>query len=310
MTDRDAAKLIHDLRVDILVDLTGYTAGCRPEILAWRPAPIAVNYLGYPGTMGAAFVDYVIADPIVLPFDQQPFYAEKIVHLPGSFQPNDRQRLIAETPTREAAGLPEKGFVFCCFGRSYKITEPIFEVWMRLLKAVESSLLWLSDTNDAAKEKLRAAARSGEVDEARLVFAPKLEAPDEHLARHRLADLFLDTWPYNAHATASDALFAGLPIVTTPGNSFAGKVGASLLSAVGLSDLDAPDLAAYEALALQLAKEPEKLADCKARLERQRLTAPLFAADAYVRHLEAAYADMHGRWRTGTPPQSFAVPKE
>jgi protein O-GlcNAc transferase len=236
MTDRDAAKLIHDNRVDILVDLTGYTAGCRPQILAWRPAPIAVNYLGYPGTMSAPFVDYVIADPIVLPLNQQPFYAEKIVHLPGSFQPNDRQRTIAETPTREAAGLPEKGFVFCCFGRSYKIAESTFEVWMRLLKGVEGSVLWFSDANEVAKEKLQAAARSREVDEGRLVFAPKLDAPEEHLARHRLADLFLDTLPYNAHATASDALFAGLPVVTTPGNSFAGKVGASLLAAVGLSD--------------------------------------------------------------------------
>jgi protein O-GlcNAc transferase len=171
-------------------------------------------------------------------------------------------------------------------------------------------VLWFSDANEVAKEKLQAAARSREVDEGRLVFAPKLDAPEEHLARHRLADLFLDTLPYNAHATASDALFAGLPVVTTPGNSFAGKVGASLLAAVGLSDLDTPDLAAYEALALQLAREPEKLADCKERLERGRLTAPLFATEAYVRHLEEACASMHARWRSGTPPQSFAVPRE
>jgi protein O-GlcNAc transferase len=176
---------------------------------------------------------------------------------------------------------------------------------MRLLKGVDGSVLWLSDTDDTAATNLRASAR--DIDPARLVFAAKLEGLDAHLARHRLADLFLDTLPYNAHATASDALWAGLPVVTVAGKAFAGRVGASLLTAVGLPDLVTPDLAAYEALALRLAQEPEALADCKARLERQRLTAPLFATDRYIRHLEAAYAGMHGLWRNGNPPQSFAI---
>jgi protein O-GlcNAc transferase len=309
MGDRDAAKLIFDLRADILIDLTGYTAGCRPQILTWRPAPVAVNYLGFAGTMGAGFVDYIIADPIVLPFEQQPFYTERIVHLPDSFQPNDTKRTIADTPTREAAGLPEKGIVFCCFNKSYKIAEPVFDIWMQLLKAVEGSVLWLSDTNVATGANLRAAAGARDIDPARIVFAQQLDRLDAHLARHRLADLFLDTTPYNAHATASDALWAGLPIVTIVGNAFAGRVGASLVNAVGLPDLVAPDLAAYKALALRLASEPEALADCKKRLE-QRFTSPLFATERYIRHLEAAFAGMHGLWRNGNPPQSFAVNAE
>jgi protein O-GlcNAc transferase len=266
-----------------------------------------VNFLGFPSTMGASFIDYVIADRITLPFDQQPSYTERIVHLPDSFQPNDSQRKIAaEPPTREAAGLPEKGLVFCCFNKSYKIAAPVFDVWMRLLKAIEGSVLWLSDTNEAAAANLRTAAGARDIDPARLIFAAQLKDLDAHIARHRLADLFLDTLPYNAHATASDALWAGVPIVTVAGNAFAGRVGASLLTAVGLPDLVASDLAAYEALALRLASEPEALTDCKKRLE-QRLAAPLFASERYVRHLEAAYAGMHGLWRNGTPPQSFAV---
>ena len=309
MGDRDAAKLIFDLRADILIDLTGYTAGCRPQILAWRPAPIAVNFVGYPGTMGAAFVDYIIADEIVLPFDQQPFYTERIVHLPHSFQPNDAQRKIAsETPTREAAGLPEKGVVFCCFNNSFKITAALFDVWVELLSKVNDGVLWLLLGNDSAERSLRLEATARGIDPLRLVFAPRI-GPAEHLARHRLADLFLDTLPYNAHTTCSDALWAGLPVVTVAGKAFAGRVGASLLTAVGLPDLVAGDLAAYKALALRLASEPEALADCKKRLE-QRLTTPLFATERYVRQLEAAYAGMYGLWRNGTPPQSFAVNAE
>jgi predicted O-linked N-acetylglucosamine transferase (SPINDLY family) len=305
--DRDAAKRIFELRADIIIDLTGYTAGCRPQVLAWRPAPIAVNFLGFPGTMGASFIDYIIADKITLPFDQQPFYTERIVHLPDSFQPNDSQRKIAaDPPTREAAGLPEKSLVFCCFNKSYKIAGPAFDIWMRLLKAIEGSVLRLSDTNAAAGANLRTAAGARDIDPARLVFARQVEGLDAHLARHRLADLFLDTFRYNAHATASDALWAGLPVVTVAGNALAGRVGASLLTAVGLPDLVAPDVAAYEALALRLASEPQALADCKKRLE-QRHTTPLFATERYVRQLEAAYAGMYGLWRNGTPPQSFAV---
>jgi predicted O-linked N-acetylglucosamine transferase (SPINDLY family) len=305
-----AAKLIYELRVDLLIDLTGYTAGCRPQILAWRPAPIAVNFVGYPGTLGAPFVDYIIADAVVLPFDQQAFYSERIVHLPHCFQPNDTQRKIAaaDTPTREAAGLPEKGFVFCCFNNNFKITATMFEVWMELLSKVNDSVLWLLRSSDSAERSLRIEATARGIDPMRLFFARRIE-PAEHLARHRLADLFLDTLPYNAHTTGSDALWAGLPVVTVAGSAFAGRVGASLLQAVGLPDLVTPDLAAYKALALRLATEPEALADCKKRLE-PRFTAPPFATARYVRHLEAAYAGMHGLWRNGNPPQSFTVNAE
>lgn len=308
MPDRDAATLIHRLGVDIAVDLAGYTQGCRPGILALRPAPIAVNYLGYPGTMAAGFIDYVIADPVVLPFDQQPFYTEKIVHLPDSYQANDQRRpAAAESPTREAAGLPENAIVFCCFNNAFKIARPVFETWMRLLGMVEGSVLWLLFANETARDHLRREAVLRRIDPARLIFAERV-APAEHLARHRIADLFLDTLPYNAHTTASDALWAGLPVITCRGNAFAGRVGASLLTAVGLGDLIAPDLAGYEALALRLAATPDALAECKRRLEQHRPGAALFATARFVRHLEAAYIGMHALWRNRMPPQSFAVP--
>src|SRR5262249_39254021 len=213
-SDLEIANLLNELQIDIAVDLKGHTKGSRPRIFAHRPAPIQVSYLGYPGTTGAEFIDYVIADPIVLPFDQQPFYTEKIVHLPECYQVNDSQRQIAErTPTRREAGLPDQGFVFCCFNNNYKITAPVFDVWMRLLAAVEDSVLWLVRDNAAAENNLRKQAAARGIDPARLVFAEKQPLAD-HLARHRLADLFLDTLPYNAHTTASDALWAGLPVLT------------------------------------------------------------------------------------------------
>jgi protein O-GlcNAc transferase len=304
---REVAKLIHDLRTDIAVDLTGYTAGCRPEILAWRPAPVAVNYLGYPGTMAASFIDYIIADPIVLPLTEQPFYTEKFVHLPDSYQVNSRRSGADETPTRAAAGLPETGFVFCCFNNAFKIGRPIFDIWMRLLASVEGSVLWLLAPHDVARNHLRNAATSRGIDPDRLVFAAR-EPLAVHLARHRLADLVLDTLPYNAHTTASDALWAGVPVITCPGHAFASRVGASLMMSAGMSDLVAPDLAAYEALALWLATEPQALAECRQRLEQQHATAPLFAVDRQVDDLEAAFAHMHTLWHSGKAPQAFAVP--
>jgi protein O-GlcNAc transferase len=310
VSDRDAARIIQALRTDIVVDLTGYTQACRPGVLACRPAPIAVNYLGYPGTMGAGFIDYVIADPVTLPFDQQPFYVEKIVHLPDAYQPFDsRRRIAAEAPTRQAAGLTEQGVVFCCFNNAFKITREIFELWMRLLGRVEGSVLWLLLASEAARDHLRHQATQHNIDPARLVFAERVP-PEEHLARHRLADLFLDTLPYNAHSTAREALWTGVPLITCPGKAFAGRVGASLLTAAGMPDLIVPDLAAYEALAHRLATEPEALAECRQRLERQRSTAPLFATDRFVRYLEAAYVTMYALGRSRKPPQSFAVPAD
>ena len=217
MPDRQTAQMLSELDVHIAIDLKGHTRDARPEILAYRPAPIAVNYLGYPGTMGAAFIDYMLADPIVAPFADQPFFAERIVHLPDCYQPNPAQRRTAErTSSRSAAGLPEEGFVFCCFNASYKVTAPVFDVWIRLLRNVPGSVLWLLGDNAGAERNLRQEAQARGIDPVRLVFAPRV-AVEEHLTRQRLADLFLDTLPINAHTTASDALWAGLALVTCSG---------------------------------------------------------------------------------------------
>src|SRR5437899_15991 len=235
--DFDAARMLRDLEVDIVVDLMGYTRYSRPGILAHRPAPIQVGYLGYPGTVGADVIDYVLADKFVLLEEHQGFYSEKIVYLPGSYQANDSRRKIAErTPTRIEVGLPEQGFVFCCFNNSYKILPKMFDVWMRLLTQVPGSVLWILEDNAAAAENLRREARTRGVDPGRLVFAPRVGAA-EYRVRCRLADLFLDTLPYNGHGTTSDMLWAGLPVLTCAGSTFAGRVAGSLLHAVGLPEL-------------------------------------------------------------------------
>ncbi len=306
-SNREIAMLLNDMQVDILVDQGGYTNYSRPEILAYRPAPIQVSYIGFPGTMGTDFYDYVIADRIVLPFDQQKFYTEKIVHLPESYQVNDSKRVIgAQTPSRRDAGLPDKGFVFCCFNNSYKITPAVFDIWMRLLRGVEGSVLWLYRGNAAAEVNLRREAASRGINPSRLVFAGRVNL-QEHLARHRLAGLFLDTLPYNAHTTASDALWSGLPLVSCRGESFAGRVAASLLMSVGLPELVTESLEDYEALALRLATDASLLRDFRERLKQNRLTYPLFDTDRYRRHIEAAYTRMWELWQCGEIPRSFAV---
>jgi len=306
-SDREVAKLLNDLEVDIAIDLKGYTQYSRPEILSHRPAPIQASYLGYPGTMGADFIDYIIADKVVLPFDRQPYYAERIVHLHDCYQVNDRQRAIAErTPTRAEACLPDDGFVFCCFNNSYKITAAMFDVWMRLLQGVPKSVLWLLRETTDAEANLRRRAQAGGVDPSRLVFADRLKL-NEHLARHRLADLFLDTLPYNAHTTASDALWAGLPVLTCQGQAFAGRVAGSLLSAIGLPELVTQNLADYEALALALAQDTARRGAMHAKLAQNRDTHPLFDTERFRRHIEAAYVRMWERWQCGEAPQSFAV---
>jgi predicted O-linked N-acetylglucosamine transferase (SPINDLY family) len=306
-SDLDVATLLNGLEIDIAVDLAGYTGSPRPGILARRPAPIQVSYLGYPGTLGSGFMDYVIADKTVLPFDQQPYYTERIVHLPECYQVNDSKRIIAgRVPERREMGLPDQGFVFCCFNHSYKITAPVFDVWMRLLKAAEGSVLWLVRDNDAAERNLRREAAERGIDPARLVFADRRPVA-EHLARHRLADLFLDTLPYNAHGTASFALWAGLPIVTCQGHAFAGRVAASLLRAVGLPDLVTNDLAEYETLASRLAADATLLGEVRERLRGNRLNHPLFDTDRFSRHIESAYTTMWELWQRGEPPRSFSV---
>jgi len=307
LSHAQAAQRIHADGIDILVDLKGYTGDSRTEILTSRPAPIQVNSLGYPGTMGADFIDYIIADPTVAPLNHQPFYSEAIVNLPHCYQPNDTQRAIAVTrPSRAACGLPEAGVVFCCFNGAYKLSPPLFDVWMRLLLASPASVLWLLAASEGVKANLRREAEARGVAGARLVFGEVLPLED-HLARHRLADLFLDTAPINAHTTASDALWAGLPVLTTLGDSFAGRVAASLVRAVGLPELVAASLADYEAIALALAAEPTRLNELKAKLAAQRDTAPLFDIARYTQDLERAYAVMMEGWRAGLPPAPFAL---
>ena len=306
-SDEEVAKRIHNLQVDIAVDLTGHMQDSRPVILAYRPVPIQASYLGFPGTMGAEFIDYVIADKTVAPFEHQLFFTEKIVHLPDCYQVNDTKRDIAKrTPTRQEVGLPEKGFVFCCFNNNRKITPNVFSVWMRLLHAIEGSVLWLLRDYESAERNLRKEAQARGIDPVRLIFADRLPL-DDHLARHRLADLFIDTQPYNAHTTASDALWAGLPVVTRLSGSFAGRVAASLLNASGLPELVTYSIEDYEALALRLAKDATLLEGYRRRLAKNRLTHPLFDTDRFRRHIETAYLQMWEIWQRGEQPQSFAV---
>ena len=306
-SDADAAALARELGIDIAVDLAGHTGDARTEILALGAAPIQVNYLGYPGTMGADYIDYIIADSTLIPEKSRKNYAEKIVTLPHSYQVNDPKRRIADTVfARAALGLPETGFVFCCFNNNYKILPATFDVWMRLLKRVDGSVLWLFEDNPGAADNLRKEAERRGVNGARLVFATRMSRP-EHLARHRAADLFLDTLPYNAHTTASDALWAGLPVLTCQGESFAGRVAASLLTAIGLPELITSTPEAYEALAVDLATDPQRLAALKQKLADHRLTYPLFDLALFTRHIEAAYTQMIARHHAGLAPDHIAI---
>jgi predicted O-linked N-acetylglucosamine transferase (SPINDLY family) len=306
-SDAEIAQWLREQEFDIAVDLKGHTEDSRPGILAHRPCPVQVNYLGYPGTIGAPWLDYILADARVLPFERQPFYSEKIVHLPHCYQANDSMRAIGETPTRAQAGLPDEGFVFCCFNAAWKITPAMFDVWMHLLASVPGSVLWLLDDNETAKRNLRAAALSRGIDTARLIFAPRIPST-AHLARHRRADLFLDTLPYNAHTTASDALWAGLPLLTCLGKQFDGRVAASMLETIGLQELVTQDMNAYEALALALARDPARLAVVRERLDANLRTSPLYDTDRFCRSIEAAYRKMMEISRAGRVPESFSVP--
>ena len=253
-------------------------------------------------------MDYILADETVLPFDQQRFFTETIVHLPGCYHANDTTRRIApQTPTRSALGLPDRGLTFCCFNQSYKIAAPMFDVWMRLLARVQGSVLWLSDMSDLAQSNLRREAAARGIDPDRLIFAPRMDDSADHLARHRAADLFLDTLPYNAHSTTCDALWAGLPVVTCTGDFFAGRVAASMLKAAGLPELVTNNLADYEALALELANDPALLASIRRKLADNRATCRLFDSDRFRRHIEAAYATMWDIYRRGERPRAFRV---
>jgi protein O-GlcNAc transferase len=300
LAHRAAAARIRADDIDILVDLKGHTYRARPKILAFRPAPVQVNYLGFPGTMGAPFIDYIVADDFIVPRDRQTLYAEKLAYLPDCYQPNDTRRDIAAAPDRAACGLPAQGFVFCAFNNSFKITPIFFAIWMRLLQQVPGSVLWLLESNALVRRNLSAAAVAAGIDPERLVFAPMLPH-GQHLARHRHADLFLDTLPCNAHTTASDALWAGLPVLTCVGETFAGRVAGSIVRAAGLSELVASSPRDYEALALALARDPARLAGIRSRLGVGRSNLPLFDMAKRTRDLEALYARMAEIWRSGQP---------
>ena len=302
LSDDAIAALARDDGIDIAIDLKGYTVLSRPGIFAYRPAALSMSYLGYPGSMGADFIDYILADAVVLPPGDHAFYTEKPAYLKHSYQVNDRGRMISDRVfTRAEQGLPETGVVFCCFNNSYKIGRPAFEIWMRLLTQTQGSVLWLLASNAWAQANLQAQAAALGVDPTRLAFADKLPH-SEHLARHRCADLFLDTFNYNAHTTASDALWAGLPVLTRAGRGFPARVAASLLTAVGLPEMIAETEEAYERLALELAHDPARLAAITAKLAANRLTTPLFDSAAFVEELETLYDRAYERLLTGQAP--------
>lgn len=307
LADAEVVALARGDRLDIAVDLKGYTQHSRSRLFAQRMAPIQVSYLGYPGSMGADFIDYIVADDVVLPAADRRFYTEKVITLPGSYQPNDDCRPIVDSgATRAELGLPERAFVFCCFNQNYKISPDEFDIWMRLLGKVDGSVLWLLRSNDWAAANLRREAETRGIDPDRLVLAPNLPH-SEHLGRLKHADLFLDTFNVNAHTTASDALWAGLPVLTKAGRQFAARVCASLVHAVGLPELVTASAAEYEERALELARQPELLAALRERLAATRLNCPLFDTRGYTRHLEAAYEAVYRRYCEGLPPADISV---
>ncbi len=300
------AQLIRELEVDILVDLAGYTADSRPEVLVQKPAPIQVNFLGYAGSVGMDHMDYLIADRHVVPREHWPYYSEKIVYLPDAYMPTDGSLEIpAAAPLRSAYGLPDSGVVLCAFGHDYKISPKIFSIWMRVLNAMPGSVLWLMSRSEVSQRNLRAAAQANGVDPSRLIFATRVPRVEDHLARYQLADFFLDTFPYNAHTTAADALMSGLPVLTCMGRGFHARVAGSLAHAAGLPELVTHSLADYEALALALAQQPERVQRLKAKLREARATSPLFDTPRYCRNLEAAYIAMWRQYQLGDAPDAL-----
>ncbi|QWE08230.1 tetratricopeptide repeat protein [Polynucleobacter ibericus] len=307
-TDSEVVQLIQDLNIDILVNLNGYFGEGRQNIFASHPAPIQVNYLGFPGTLGAEYMDYLIADSVVIPPDSRVHYVEKIAYMPNSYQANDSKRIISDKQnSRAELGLPEIGFVYCCFNNNYKITPETFDCWMRILKAVEGSVLWLIQDNEVAEKNLKAEALKRGISSDRIIFAKRLPLP-EHLARQKMADLFLDTLPYNAHTTASDALWAGVPVLTLPGKTFPGRVAASLLNALEMQELIVQTPEEYEQRAIELAHDKSALQAIKARLAENRLVKPLFDTPLFTKNLEALYKKMYERHEANLPPEHIAGP--
>jgi predicted O-linked N-acetylglucosamine transferase (SPINDLY family) len=306
MSDVEIAKLARDLKIDIALDLGGHTAYSRTGIFSYRAAPIQLSYLGYLGTMGAEYYDYLLADRTTIPVINQKFYTEKIVYLP-SYQVNDGARSISDKKfTRKELGLPEEGFIFCCFNSSHKILPATFDGWMRLLKAVEGSVLFLYAENELAEKNLKQEAEARCIPSSRLVFGGHLPN-DEYLSRYQTCDLFLDTFPYNGGTTASDALWAGLPILTLMGQSFASRMAASLLNAIELPELITATQEEYEATAINLAINPQKLYAIKQKLANNRLSTPLFDTPLFARNIEAAYIQIYQRYQADLLPDHLFI---
>jgi predicted O-linked N-acetylglucosamine transferase (SPINDLY family) len=308
MSDAAVAKLLRDMEIDIAIDLNGFTDGGRVGVFAHRPAPVHVNYLGFAGTMGHASWDYILADRFVISEESHHQYTEKVVYLPHSFMATNGGAKISERRfSRFEAGLPEDSFVFCCFNNSFKITPWIFDVWIRLLHQMPDSVLWLSTFNETVTRNLRREAEARGVPSDRVIFAPRIPSREDHIARLGLANLFLDTHPYNAHATAVDALWAGVPVITCAGTTFPSRVAGSLLTAIGLPDLVVHSFADYEALAASLARDPAALAELRRRLADNRNNFPLFDTRRFTRDLEASFTIMWERVQADAPPAHFSI---
>ena len=308
-SDKEVAMLARELEIDLAVDLNGFTRGCRPNIFSMRAAPVQVNYLDPGGTMGADYMDYLIADTTLIPMSSQKYFSERIAYLPNTYLVSDSKRHISTKAwTRAELGLPKDAFVFCCFNNNNKITPEVFDSWMRILQQVDGSVLWLLEYNAMASSNLIREAKTRGLNSERLIFAERMPLPD-HLARLRLADVFLDTLPYNAHTTASDALWAGLPVLTRIGETFAGRVAASLLNAIGLPELITSTSQEYETLAIELATNEAGVANIKTKLAQNRLTKPLFDTQLFTQHIEAAYSAMYQRYQSGLAPDHIYIPR-
>ncbi len=306
-SDKEVAQLSRDLKIDIAVDLKGFTQFSRFGIFVERCAPIQVNYLGHPGTLGTDCIDYIIADKVLIPQKNQKDYSEKIIYLPHCYQVNDSNKKISDKVfTRKELELPKDGFIFCCFNKNYKITPNVFDCWMKILKKVKGSVLWLFENNPITIKNLQQEANKRDVGSDRLIFAKPM-ALDKHLARHKVADLFLDTFPYTAHTTCSDALWAGLPVLTCTGESFASRVSASLLNAIGLSELVTHTHKEYEGMAIELANNLIRLKEIKNELEKNKLEKPLFNTKLFTKHIESAYTEIHKKYIKNKKPDHIKI---
>jgi len=306
-TDKEVAQLSRDLKIDIAVDLKGFTQFSRFGIFVEKCAPIQVNYLGHPGTLASNCIDYIIADKVLIPEKNQKNYSEKIIYLPHCYQVNDSNKKISDKVfTRKELELPKDSFIFCCFNKNYKITPNVFDCWMKILKKVNGSVLWLFENNSITIKNLQQEANKREVGSDRLIFAKPMVL-EKHLARHKIADLFLDTFPYTAHTTCSDALWAGLPVLTCSGESFASRVSASILNAIGLPELNTRTHKEYEDMAIELANNPIRLKEIKNKLEKNKLEKPLFNTKLFTKHIESAYTEMHKKYIKNEKPNHINI---